>query len=119
MSEARPPAGTSLCRLDEIADPGARGFTFPAPEAKGRAFQGFVVRKAGALHGYVDACPHTGGPLPAAPDRYLDAKGDWILCWTHGAMFQIADGLCVAGPCVKRSLRPWPVRLRGDEVVTA
>ena len=32
-------------------------------------------------------------------------------------MFQPADGLCVAGPCVKRSLRPWLVEVRGGEVV--
>ena len=119
MNDGRPPAGVALCRLEEIADPGARGFTFAGDDAEARPFQGFVVRRGGELHGYVDSCPHTGGPLPAEPDRYLDRKGEWILCWTHGAMFQIADGLCVAGPCVKRSLRPWPVAVRGDEVVTA
>ncbi len=120
MSEdGRPRRGIVLCRLDEIAEPGARSFTFPAAEPEGRPFHGFVVRREGGLHGYVDSCPHTGAPLPAEPDRYLDAKGEWILCWNHGAMFRIDDGLCVAGPCVKRSLRPWAVEVRGDDVVAA
>ena len=115
--DARPPSGAVLCRLDEIAEPGAKTFVFPPAEPEGRGFQGFVVRREGAVVGYVDSCPHTGAPLPAERDRYLDGKGEWILCWTHGAMFRIDDGLCVAGPCVKRSLRPWPVAVRGDEVV--
>jgi len=36
---ARPPAGTELCRLDEIPEPGARGFDFREGEA---IFGGFV-----------------------------------------------------------------------------
>ncbi len=117
--DGRPAAGHALCSLDELPDPGARGFSFPAAEPDGRPFQGFVIRRGEEVRGYVDSCPHTGAPLAAEPDRYLDAKGAWILCWTHGAMFRPEDGLCVAGPCIKRSLRPWPVEVCGGRVLTA
>ena len=49
---ARPPAGTRLCRLDEIGDPGAKGFRFREGEA---VFSGFVVRRGGMVAGYVDS----------------------------------------------------------------
>lgn len=119
MSDGRPAPGHVLCRLEEIAEPGARGFSFPAADPEGRGFLGFVVRREGAVRGFVDSCPHTGAALAAEPDRYLDRTGAWILCFSHGAMFRPEDGLCVAGPCVKRSLRPWPVEVRDGAVVAA
>ncbi len=119
VADGRPACGVDLCALDALADPGARGFAFPAADPEGRPFRGFVVRRGGEVVGHVDSCPHTGAALPAEPDRYLDRTGAWILCWTHGAMFRPQDGLCVAGPCVNRSLRPWPVLVRDGRVVTA
>ena len=116
MNSAQPPAGTRLCALAEIADPGAKGFTFRAGD---RLFAGFVVQREGALHGYVDRCPHAGMPLALMPDRFLTREGDLILCSAHGAMFRIADGHCLAGPCAGRALEPWPVRVEGDAVVAA
>ncbi len=33
-------------------------------------------------------------------DAYLDAAGQHIVCAAHGALFDIASGLCVLGPCL-------------------
>ena len=111
----RPPAGVVLCRLDEIADPGAKGFRFREGEAE---FAGFVVRWGGGVIGYVDSCPHAGWPL-ALFDRYLTREKDLILCAGHGALFRPEDGVCVAGPCTDDRLSPWPVAVVGEDVVTA
>lgn len=120
MSDGRPPPGAPLCRLDALADPGARGFAFPAEAAEGaRPFLGFVVRRGAEVTGFVDSCPHVGAPLASADGRYLTRRGDHVVCFNHGALFRPDDGVCVAGPCVKRALRPWPVVVRGEEVVTA
>ncbi len=113
---ARPPAGTRLCRLDEIDDPGAKGFRFREGEA---VFSGFLVRRGGMVAGYVDSCPHVGWPLAFLGDRYLTRESDLILCSGHGALFRLDDGLCVAGPCAGRALEPWPVAVAGEEVSTA
>ena len=114
MNPAAPLPGTRLCALAEIADPGSRGFTFRVED---RLFAGFVVLSGGRLHGYIDRCPHAGMPLAMTPDRFLTRDGDLILCASHGALFRIADGLCLGGPCAGRALSPWPVRLDGDDVV--
>jgi nitrite reductase/ring-hydroxylating ferredoxin subunit len=112
---ARPATGLRLCDLDEIADPGAKGFRF---RADSKLFAGFVVRAGDLVAGYVDSCPHAGWPLGAMDDRYLTRDGDHILCAGHGALFKL-DGLCVAGPCLGDHLAVWPVEVRDGLVFTA
>ena len=90
--------------------PARAGFIFRVGEA---LFAGFVVRQEGEVRGWIDRCPHAGMPLALMPDRYLTREGDLILCASHGALFRPLDGVCVAGPCAGRALRPWPVRIEG------
>jgi nitrite reductase/ring-hydroxylating ferredoxin subunit len=116
LNSAQPAPDTRLCALADIPEPGAKGFFFRAGE---QIFMGFVVRRNGAVSGYIDRCPHTGTPLAAMADRYLTREGDLIVCSTHGAMFRPGDGLCLAGPCAGRFLWTWPVVVAGDEVRTA
>jgi nitrite reductase/ring-hydroxylating ferredoxin subunit len=97
-----------LCRLEEIPDGTGRGF----PPAQG-GFTGLMaIRQGDAVHIYVNACPHIGTPLDWTPHRFLSADGRRIVCATHGAEFQIADGVCVRGPCLGDSLEPVPVEIR-------
>jgi nitrite reductase/ring-hydroxylating ferredoxin subunit len=112
---ARPPAGTVLCALADIADPGSKDFRFRADD---RLFAGFVVRKGGRVYGYVDSCPHAGWPLAGPTGRHLTREGDLILCAGHGALFSIEDGVCGSGPCAGDRLTPWAVEIVGDQVVT-
>ena len=116
FNPARPSPGLDLCRLDEIADPGGKGFDFREGEA---IFMGFGVRQGDLALGYVDSCPHAGWPLAAAPDRYLTRDGQRIFCGGHGALFRIEDGFCVAGSCAGDSLTPWPVDVIDGVVRTA
>jgi len=109
-------AGITLCRLDDIADPGARNIVI---EIGGRRFFGFVVRRGGEVHGYVDRCPHQGLPLAQVLDDYLTPDGALIACSWHGALFRPDDGACVGGPCVGARLTPWPVTVADGMVVTA
>jgi nitrite reductase/ring-hydroxylating ferredoxin subunit len=104
--------GTALCRVDEIADGAARGFTIGEP-----ALRILVVRRGGSLYGYVNRCPHVGTPLDWAPDEFLDRDGRHLMCSTHGALFRIEDGACVAGPCQGDRLEPFPIAVRDGVVV--
>lgn len=97
----------ALCRVDEIADGGARGF--PGPPG---GFTGlFAVRQGPHVFVYVNACPHVGTALDWAPDRFLSPDSTYIFCATHGAQFGVADGVCVRGPCVGDRLESVPVRI--------
>ena len=113
---ARPPTGVRLCALDDLADPGAKGFMFREGDAM---FLGFVVRLGDTVRGYIDHCPHAGMPLALLPNRYLTREGDLILCSSHGALFRPRDGLCVAGPCAGKSLEHWPLIVESGAVLAA
>jgi nitrite reductase/ring-hydroxylating ferredoxin subunit len=88
-----------LCRVEEIEDPGAKGFTL-----SNEPREIFVVRQGGQVHGYVNSCPHIGTPLEFRPDQFLTRDRSEILCSTHGARFELATGRCVSGPCRGKSL---------------
>jgi nitrite reductase/ring-hydroxylating ferredoxin subunit len=106
----------ALCRLAEIPEPGARGFTL---EAEAGRREVFVVRSLGHVFAYENACPHIGTPLDFMPDQFLTRDRRHLLCSTHGALFEIATGLCIYGPCKGRSLRVVSVALRDGVVVVS
>jgi nitrite reductase/ring-hydroxylating ferredoxin subunit len=65
-----------------------------------------VVRRNGRVHAYVNRCPHTGVNLEWLPHQFLDSSGKYLQCALHGALFRIADGHCVHGPCAGDALQP-------------
>lgn len=109
-------AGINLGPLDLIKDGGARNYVLQIGDKR---FHGFVVRKGGAVFGYVDRCPHAGLPLAQQLDQYLTPDGGLIACSWHGAVFTVEEGACVGGPCVGAKLAPWPVEAREGRVFTA
>ena len=60
--------------------------------------------------------PAPGVPLEWLPDRFLDDSGSLLQCATHGALFLIESGECVAGPCAGQSLRPLDAIERDDSI---
>lgn len=109
-------SSTRLCGIDEIAEPGSRGFRVGSGAAS-RAI--FVVRHSGRIVAYENSCPHVGSPLDWVPDRFLDRERRLILCATHGARFRIADGKCVGGPCAGASLTPVGLRIAEGAIYLA
>lgn len=67
-----------------------------------------VLRRGGQVYAYRNLCPHAGRFLNWAPGRFLFDQGR-LVCAAHGATFEVADGLCVDGPCRGSSLVPVPV----------
>jgi len=116
MTEPSTSATTSvrLCSLAELADGAARGFD---PLGEGRDTI-FIVRQDRRLHAYRDACPHwPGTPLPWRRHAYLSGDGRHIACSAHGALFDIATGTCVLGPCVGLRLAPVPLAIDNDSEI--
>ena len=102
-----------VCRLSEL-EGGARGFTLGSGDWP---LRGFVVRVGATVRGYLNRCPHAGHPLDLLPQRFLTADGTLILCSSHGALFEKATGLCVAGPCAGRALTPIALQVRSGSVL--
>lgn len=92
-----------LCAPDELAEGQSRGFEIAEEKL-------LAVRKDGQLYAYRNRCPHRGIPLEWLPDQFLDASASLIQCATHGALFLIESGECVAGPCAGQSLQELAIR---------
>lgn len=99
----------TLCPGDAIADGQSKQFT-----CNGIAL--FVVKQGNAAYAYQNRCPHLGIELQWQADQFLDAEREFIQCSTHGALFLIEDGECVAGPCRGRSLQRLPCRLKDGQI---
>ena len=100
-------------KLDELENPGCREFTIGDGDWP---FRGFVVRRGDAVFAYQNHCPHAGHPLNWQPDDFLTKDETAIICASHGAMYDIVNGTCFAGPCKGKSLQNVEVNVR-DGVV--
>ncbi len=72
-----------------------------------------VLKRENRLHAYRNLCPHAGRFLNWAPGRFLFDAGR-LVCAAHGAVFEVANGYCVDGPCRGSSLVAVAVRDLGD-----
>ncbi len=106
-------ADTKLCDLIDIVDGGSDGFVIDTVDGRCGLM---VIRQGNQAVSYINSCPHIGTPLEILPGRFLDGSGKYILCTTHGALFQIDDGLCIAGPCVDACLTSVDIEVRDGGV---
>jgi nitrite reductase/ring-hydroxylating ferredoxin subunit len=107
---------TVLCRLDDLQDPGSRGIMLQQGE---RLQDVFVVRRGQGVYAYINSCPHAGSPLDWNEHEFLSLDKRYIQCAMHAALFRLADGLCVAGPCTGASLTAIAVEVEAGLVVVS
>ncbi len=91
-----------ICARAELLD-GGLAVRFEIPSAGGGA-PGIVVAFNNAVHAYINRCPHRGTDLDWQPGQVFDESGLYLVCATHGALFEAATGLCIDGPCHGSSL---------------
>lgn len=70
------------------------------------------------MYVYRDACPHLDTPMAWRKDAYLNTARDRIVCFAHGALFEIESGRCVLGPCINQFLQPVPFNLDAQGYLT-
>jgi nitrite reductase/ring-hydroxylating ferredoxin subunit len=83
----------------------------------GKALPAFVVNHAGAVHAYVNVCPHAGNPLDLRAESLLSPDSQHLVCSVHGAMFAPDTGICVEGPCPGAHLERLAVTRDGGSLV--
>ena len=77
----------------------------------------FLINDKGSFYAYVNRCRHMATPLDFVRDEFISEDGRYLRCYTHGALYEFATGLCVDGPCKGESLYSLPVRVDRDEVL--
>jgi len=110
VSDRRPRPGEALCDAAEIPAGEPRRY-----DREGASF--IVARADKGVRVYANRCPHRGTELDWIPGRFLDPTGTHLQCATHGALFRIDDGECVAGPCRGRHLESAGFELREGWIV--
>jgi len=98
-----------ICASEALRE-GASGVRFAVPAQGGGDLAAFAVRHGGTVCAFVNRCPHMGTELDWQPGEFFDVAGLYLVCATHGALFQPATGFCVAGPCRGASLERLPTR---------
>lgn len=101
--------GDVLCRIEDLENPGSRGFVMLRD---GDEEEIFVVRDGDDAFAYVNVCPHRFLPLNWKPDVFLNFQKTRILCVVHAATFDLRDGSYMGGPCPGQSLESIPLTVQ-------
>lgn len=110
--EKRLPDGREfLCTIKDLDATGAIGIERNSPP-----FEIVVVGSKQKLQGYVNSCPHMGTPLEMSPGKFLDETKTQLICSTHGARFNVNNGICTFGPCKGQALQTVKLHIFGENV---
>lgn len=114
MEAGSRPGGRAIARVDELASGSVKKFWIICQNYR---VDGFLINDQGSFHAYVNRCRHMTTPLDFVRDQFLSDDRRHLMCYTHGALYEFATGLCVAGPCKGESLYRLPVRVDDGEVL--
>ena len=64
-----------------------------------RACRAFAIRYQDQVFAYLNRCAHIPMEMDYQSNRFFDYTGHWLMCATHGAMYQPQTGACRMGPC--------------------
>ena len=106
MSEA-----VRICAADELVD-GGMGVRRNAVEKSGGESVVFFVRFDGKPYGYLNRCAHVAMELDWNEGQFFESSGLYLMCATHGAIYEPDSGKCVGGPCRGARLRQLQVEER-------
>lgn len=105
-----------ICASADLVEAGP-GVRFEVAGADG-PLAAFAVRALGGIvRAYVNRCPHMGTELDWQPGDFFEVTGLYLVCATHGALFEPATGHCVAGPCRGAHLARVAIREDNGRVV--
>ncbi|MBU4517785.1 MAG: Rieske 2Fe-2S domain-containing protein [Gammaproteobacteria bacterium] len=86
-----------LCNSRDLVDSGL-AVSFDVVYA-GQTCRAFAIRYQGEAHAYLNRCAHVAMEMDWQPDRFFDDSGRWLICASHGAIYDPTTGACRSGPC--------------------
>lgn len=73
-------------------------------ECEGETLPAFAVRYQGQVSAFLNQCRHMDLELDWDPGNFFDVGGQYLVCATHGALYEPRTGACAGGPCDGREL---------------
>lgn len=91
-----------LCDSKQLAEKGD-GIRFTVRHGR-QSIPAFAVRYEGRVYAYLNQCAHRDVELDWEQGKFFDADMRYLICATHGALYEPTTGACVDGPCRKSGL---------------
>lgn len=91
-----------ICASTDLVD-GGKGLRFEV-ERYGRAEPAFAVRYRGKVFAYYNRCAHVPAKLDWNTGEFFDSSGLYLICATHGALYDPSTGACRGGRCNGKGL---------------
>jgi nitrite reductase/ring-hydroxylating ferredoxin subunit len=82
----------------ESLDEGGKGIRFPVT-VDGDDLTAFVVRFGLEPRAYLNRCAHLPMELDWTEGEFFESSGLYLMCATHGALYEPDTGHCAGGPC--------------------
>lgn len=92
----------------DLPDAG-RGLKFTVMDRAGVEQPAFAIRYQGRVYAYLNQCAHVPVELDWGNAEFFDYSKLYLLCSTHGALYDPRTGACRGGRCNGRGLRPLSV----------
>lgn len=113
MTAKKKPSGKLVGAVGELEHGTSKKFIM---RRAGRDFEALLVNYQGNHFAYVNRCPHTGITLDWVNNQFFSSDNRYIMCATHGAVFEPPSGECVWGPCVGLSLQSLPIEIDDGQI---
>jgi len=81
-----------------------------------RNLEALLVNFEGRHFAYINRCPHTGITLDWVNNQFFSSDNRYLMCATHGAVFEPPTGECIWGPCVGLSLQSVPIEIEQGRI---
>ena len=91
----------NVAKLSDIEEGSANGAVIELADGHRHLI---LTRKADEVNVFLNSCPHTGVRLDWKVGVFLTVDKAHLQCSTHGALFELDSGFCVAGPCINQCL---------------
>ncbi len=91
-----------ICDSTHLAEKGD-GIRFTVRRGN-QSIPAFAVRYEGRVYAYLNQCAHRDVELDWEEGKFFDADQRYLICATHGALYEPTTGVCVDGPCRRGGL---------------
>ena len=106
--------GRVVARVNEVQPGAVKKFWLICQQYR---LDAILINDQGNYYAYVNRCRHMPTPLDFVRDEFFSDDGRYLQCYTHGALYEFASGLCISGPCKGESLYRLPVQVDRGEVL--
>ncbi len=105
--------GKCIATVGELAHGTSKKFTLRRGQ---RELEALLVNFEGDYFAYINRCPHTGITLDWVNNQFFSSDRRYLMCATHGAVFEPPTGECVWGPCFGLSLQRLDVAIEAERI---